>query len=264
MQTAGRCGTEVLVLDRPNPISGGLREGGAVQDGFSSFVSLLPVPIRHGLTLGEIALLLRRERGLDVDLGVLTCRDWRRGDFFPTTGLSWVAPSPNMPSFETALIYPGLCLIEATNLSEGRGTTRPFHLVGAPWVDSGRLFSRLRVLDFPGIGLRPARFRPEFQKWAGRICAGLEIHVLDAAAVRALPLGVEILRLFHDMNPDIFSWRDEAYEFVADVPAIDLLSGSSLLRRYIEEQISPVELHERWQQECRAFEETLDGILLYQ
>ncbi len=160
---------EILVLDRPNPLGGVRREGGMVRPGFESFVSQLPTPVRHGLTLGEIALLLQRDRYPRLELTVVPCRGWRRADHFGATGLPWVPPSPNMPTVETALLYPGVCLVEATELSEGRGTTRPFHLVGAPWADARAVAERLRSLDLPGVGFRPAWFRPEFQKHVGRV-----------------------------------------------------------------------------------------------
>ena len=142
-----------------------------VEKGFESFVSQLPVPVRHGLTLGEIALLLQRDRYPQLEMTVVPCRGWRRGDWLDATGLPWVPPSPNMPTLETAALYPGLCLVEATTLSEGRGTTRPFHLVGAPWVDAERLVSRLRDVGLAGIAFRPACFRPEFGKHGDEICA---------------------------------------------------------------------------------------------
>ncbi len=253
---------EILVLDRPNPLGGVRREGGMVRPGFESFVSQLPTPVRHGLTLGEIALLLQRDRYPRLELTVVPCRGWRRADHFGATGLPWVPPSPNMPTVETALLYPGVCLVEATELSEGRGTTRPFHLVGAPWADARAVAERLQSLDFPGVAIRPAWFRPEFQKHAGRVCAGVELHVLDTDALRPLELGLQLLRVFHDLHPDDFAWRDRPYEFIEDIPAIDLLTGSSEARELIEAG-DPVEpLLEKWRGEVEAFEATLEGILL--
>lgn len=256
-------GLEVVVLDRPNPLGGVHREGGMVQPSFESFVSRLPVPVRHGLTLGELALLLQRERYPELELTVVTCRGWHRSMDLDATGLSWVAPSPNMPTLETAFLYPGLCLVEATTLSEGRGTTRPFKLVGAPWLDGAALATRLRTLELPGIGIRPARFQPAFGKHARALCAGVELHVTDRETFRPLAFGVALLREAHTLRPERFAWRREAYEFVAGVPAIDLLTGSPAARAVIESGADLQGLLDGWQGEVAAFEERLGDILLY-
>jgi len=169
-----------------------------------------------------------------------------------------------MPTWETSIIYPGLCLLEATNVSEGRGTTRPFHLFGAPWLRTTETLMALRSLDPPGLGFRPARFRPEFQKWAEEICHGIEIHIRDAGRVRSLQLGLELLRILHDLHPEQFAWRKEAYEFIDTVPAIDLLCGSEEARKAIEDGVSFEPLMQGWQSERTAFEAQIDGKLLYQ
>jgi uncharacterized protein YbbC (DUF1343 family) len=263
MRACEKASVEVMVLDRPNPIGGVAREGGPVGAGFESFVSQLPTPARHGLTLGEIALLLHRERYPEVQLTVVPCRGWRRDLWWDQTGLPWVPPSPNMPTLETATLYPGLCLVEATNLSEGRGTTRPFHLVGAPWIDEEKLVAGLRARDLDGVAFRPTRFRPEFQKFAGEVCRGVELHVLDRLRLRPLALGLYLLAAIHDQHLDAFAWRSEPYEFVSDVPALDLLTGSAEARNLIEEQLPLAPLLERWQGDVEAFEATLQGVLLY-
>jgi uncharacterized protein YbbC (DUF1343 family) len=264
MAACEKAKVEVMVLDRPNPIGGAVREGGMVEPGFESFVSQLPVPVRHGLTLGEIALLLQRERYPHTELTIVPCQGWRRGDWLDATGLPWVLPSPNMPTLETAAIYPGLCLVEATTLSEGRGTTRPFHLVGAPWVDAERLVGELRGLGLPGIAMRSTRFRPEFGKHAGSVCAGVELHVTDRRTLQPVALGLHLLKTVHDLHPNAFGWRTDPYEFVSDVPALDLLTGSAAARSCLErgEPLEP--LLEEWQTAVRDFDQTLGGILLYQ
>ena len=254
---------EVMVLDRPNPIGGVGREGGLVEEGFESFVSQLPVPVRHGLSLGEIALLLQRERYPLLELTVIPCRGWRRQDWLDGTGLPWVLPSPNMPTVDTAGLYPGLCLVEATTLSEGRGTTRPFHLVGAPWIDAEGLVSRLRALDLPGIAFRAARFRPEFGKHGGEVCAGVELHLTDRQALEPVALGLHLLKTIHDLHPGKFAWRPDPYEFVSDVPALDLLTGSSRARLCIEKGEKIDLLLESWRLSVSDFENSLDGIALY-
>ena len=263
MGVCARTGVELLVLDRPNPITGRFREGGLVREGYRSFVSHLDVPVRHGLTLGELALRCQRTRHRDAQVTVLVCEGWRRDRWWDGTGLPWVPPSPNMPTPETALLYPGLCLVEATTLSEGRGTTRPFHLVGAPGIDPFRFATLLRELDLPGLGFRPARFRPEFGKHAGRVCGGVEIHVLDREAVRPVEAGVRLIATVRAAFPDAFGWRERPYEFVEDVPAADLLTGSSAFREAVDGGAPLDPILEAWRREVAAFEATLDGGLLY-
>ncbi len=263
MSVCEKAAVEVMVLDRPNPIGGVLREGGAVQPGFESFVSQLPTPVRHGLTLGEIALLLQRERYPELELTVVPCRGWRRRDWLDQTGLPWVAPSPNMPTLQTAALYPGLCLVEATALSEGRGTTRPFQLVGAPWVNGEGLVTRMRALELPGIAFRAARFRPEFGKHAREICSGVELHVVDRAVLCPLAVGLHLLEQIHDLHGDQFRWRAEPYEFVSTVPAIDLLTGSAEVRDHIEKGLAFDDLLDRWKRDVEAFESRLDGVVMY-
>jgi uncharacterized protein YbbC (DUF1343 family) len=263
MAACERHGVEVVVLDRPNPIGGVMREGGLVQPGYESFVSRLPVPARHGLTLGEIALLLQRERYPGLDLSVLACSGWNRSIWWSETGLPWVPPSPNMPTLETAALYPGLCLVEATTVSEGRGTTRPFHLVGAPWIDAQELVKRLRATATRGAAFRAARFRPEFGKHAGAVCSGVEVHVIDRSALRPVELGLRMLQTIHDLDPARFEWRHEPYEFVSEVPAIDLLTGSSAVRDCIDAGNRLEPLLAQWQEDVDDFEAELDGVLLY-
>ncbi len=264
MAACERAGVEVMVLDRPNPIGGLKREGGLVEPGFESFVSQLPVPVRHGLTLGEIGLLLQRDRYPGLELTVVPCRGWRRQDWLDATGLPWVPPSPNMPTLETAAIYPGLCLVEATTLSEGRGTTRPFHLVGAPWVDAERLVARLRDLGPAGVAFRAARFRPEFGKHAGAVCSGVELHLVDRQALEPLTLGLVLLKGIFDLHPEDFTWRPDPYEFVGNVPALDILTGSAEARERIENGLDLEPLLESWQRAVSRFESRLEGVLLIQ
>lgn len=220
---------DVWVLDRPNPI-GGAVEGPPVEEGFASFVGMLPLPNRHGLTLAEV---LRFGFGGEWGGEVITVEGWNRGLWFDETTAPWVLPSPNMPTVDTAIVYPGQCLLEGTNASEGRGTTRPFELFGAPYVDAMALKETLDGLGLPGVVFRLASFEPTFQKWGRTRCSGLQIHVTDRDGFHALNTGAAICwamrRLF-----DGFEWRREAYEFVADIPAIDLLFGSAEHRALID------------------------------
>ncbi|HUK12920.1 MAG TPA: DUF1343 domain-containing protein [Thermoanaerobaculaceae bacterium] len=263
MRACEAAGVEVIVCDRPNPIGGVATEGGAVEPDCRSFVSELPVPVRHGMTLGELALLLRAERHPGLSLAVVPARGWDRRQWWDETGLPWVAPSPNMPTLPAATVYPGACLVEATNLSEGRGTTRPFQLVGAPWLDGGALAARMNALGLAGVRFRATRFRPEFGKHAGRVCGGVEWHVTDRAALRPLEVGVRLLATARQFDPASFAWRRDAYEFVADVPAIDLLTGSPRARAAIEGRGDLAALLGEWDAYCADFRRQSGAHLLY-
>lgn len=238
MRAAAGAGLRVLVLDRPNPLGGEIIEGPTIQPGFESFVGAYPVPIRHGMTLGELARMLRAEEALDLDLEVVPCQGWSRAMTWSETGLSWVAPSPNMPTPWTAEVYPGGCLIEGTNLSEGRGTTRPFEIWGAPWLDGERLAQAFAAHDEAGrdlgVRLRPCAFRPGFHKHAGEVCQGVQVHVADPRVARTVALYAALLTIARAGAPERFAWRTEPYEFVSNPIAIDLLFGSSRERERIE------------------------------
>jgi uncharacterized protein YbbC (DUF1343 family) len=234
MEAAAEAGVAFLVLDRPNPIGGVLVEGPRLRPGFESFCGLHDLAVRHGMTVGELALLFRAERRLDLDLEVVPCRGWRRDRAFRETGLPWILPSPNVPTPETALVYPGTCLLEGTNLSEGRGTTRPFELLGAPWLDAHRLAADLAAERLPGVRFRPASFVPTWDKHAGVRCHGVELFVTDAARFRSFRTGLACVLHARAQDPARFAWRTEPYEFVPDVPAFDLLCGSAREREAIE------------------------------
>jgi uncharacterized protein YbbC (DUF1343 family) len=234
MEAAAEAGVAFVVLDRPNPIGGVLVEGPRLRPGFESFCGLHDVAVRHGMTVGELALLFREERRLDLDLEVVPCRGWRRSRAFRDTGLPWVFPSPNMPTPETALVYPGTCLLEGTNLSEGRGTTRPFELLGAPWLDAHRLAADLARERLPGVAFRPASFVPTWDKHAGVRCHGVELFVGDAARFRPFRTGLACIAHARAQDAARFAWRTAPYEFVSDVLAFDLLCGSAREREAIE------------------------------
>ncbi len=248
MEAAFRAGVAVMVLDRPNPLGGLTMEGGSVEPACESFVGLGAVPVRHALTIGEVARLRLRGmpwggprfvRPLDGELTVVPMRGWRRNMNYIEAGLPWVMPSPNMPTPATALVYPGQCLFEATNLSEGRGTTRPFEIVGAPFLDGYAWVSALakvvrEELPLPGVRFRPLSFRPTFHKFAGRSCGGVQLHVSDRQAFRPYATGLALIATARRLAPAEFRWRTEPYEFVADPPAIDLLTGSGEVRRAID------------------------------
>ena len=263
MEAAAREKLAFFVLDRPNPIGGREVEGPALRPGFESFCGVHDVAVRHGLTVGELAAMYREERGLDLALTVIPCRGWRRGMHQRDTGLPWVFPSPNMPTPETALVYPGMCLIEGTNLSEGRGTTRPFELFGAPWLDAGRLASALTLDRLPGARFRPVRFVPAWDKHAGERCHGVEVVVVDRERFRPFRTGVACVAAARAQDPGRFRWRTEPYEFVEHVPAFDLLCGSAREREAIERGRGWRGLSAAWGREERAFSKRRIRYLLY-
>ena len=262
-EAATAAGVEVWVLDRPNPLGGDVIEGNLLEEGFHSFVGAFRMPVRHGLTLGELVLLEARRRGFPRMPRVLTMRGWQRNMLWDDTGLPWIAPSPNLPTPTTAVLYPGGCLIEATELSEGRGTTRPFQLIGAPGLDAGALSEALNARRLPGLSFLPTFFRPQFQKHAGQVCAGVELVVHDPQAVRGFRAGVEILNVFYHLGGERFAWREAPYEFVSDRPAIDLLAGCSALRRHLEAGSDPLAWCQTWAGDEAAFAEERQEVLLY-
>jgi len=255
-------GVEMLLLDRPNPL-GDAVEGAPQWPDLLSFVGLVPVSNRHGLSLGELVGLTARAEGTSDALSVIPALGWDRGSPFPATGLPWVLPSPNMPSFDTAAVYPGMCLLEATWCSEGRGTTRPFELFGAPGIDGASLARRLDAMDLPGARFRPAVFKPTFQKHAGVACGGAQIHVTDLAAFRPYLSGVAVLLALRAEAGERFSWREQPYEFVSDRPAIDLLAGSTAVREGIERGAPLSEIAASWESGQREFERTKREFHLY-
>jgi uncharacterized protein YbbC (DUF1343 family) len=263
MRACAKAGKQFIVLDRPNPIGGLLVEGGAIQPGFESFVGLVSCPNRHGMTAGEIARWRHAVEGMDLELAVIAMRGWERDLYFEHTGLPWVLPSPNMPTVDTALVYPGMCLVEGTELSEGRGTTKPFEWSGAPWIDGHRLARDMEAMQLPGCKLRPVVFTPTFHKHAMKANGGIQIHVTNSDAFRPYRTGVAFLKACHDQAPDKFQWRAKAYEFVDQIPAIDLLAGNAALREGIEAGASLDDLAARWPRDEGAFLEERQPYLLY-
>jgi uncharacterized protein YbbC (DUF1343 family) len=264
MEEASRHGLLTVVLDRPNPLGGRAVEGPALSPGYESFVGVHPVATRHGMTVGELARMYHGERTLAGELQVIPCEGWTRGLHFDQTGLPWVLPSPNMPTLDTAFVYPGMCLLEGTNLSEGRGTTRPFELGGAPWVDAARLAESLNGEGLPDVLFRAAWFRPTFQKFAGQLCGGVQLHVTDRAGFLPVRTGLVVLAALREQSCERFGWRTEPYEFVADRPAIDLLFGSDRERLALEAGRPAREIARRWEDEEAAFRVRRRPFLLYE
>jgi uncharacterized protein YbbC (DUF1343 family) len=263
MRACAKAKKGFAVLDRPNPINGTHVEGGAIEPGFESFVGLVSCPNRHGMTAGEIARWRASVEKLDLELLVISMRGWQRDMYYEHTGLPWVLPSPNMPTVDTALVYPGMCLVEGTELSEARGSTKPFELAGAPWIDGYRLARDMEAMKLPGAKLRPCVYTPTFHKHAGKPCGGVQIHVTDADAFRPYRTGVAFLKACHDQDPAQFKWRAKAYEFVDAIPAIDLLAGNDQIRKGIEAGASIDDLAARWPRDEGAFSEERAEFLLY-
>ena len=240
MKACAARGIPVVLLDRPNPLGGEIVEGNLPEAKLLSFVGLYPVPVRHGMTPGELARFVNTEHGLGCDLTVVPMKSG--GRLASRAGIAeagaWVLPSPNMPTSNTARVYPGGCLVEGTNLSEGRGTTRPFELVGAPWLDADEAADAANALGLRGVVFRPHVFRPTFQKHAGKTCGGVQAHVTDRDAFRPFEAYLRLLKVFYDLDPDRFRWRTEMYEYRDDVPAIDLLTGTATYRRLVSEGAS--------------------------
>lgn len=263
MRACATAGKPFVVLDRPNPITGHGVEGNAITPGFESFVGLVSCPQRHGMTAGEIARWRHAVEQLDLDLHVIAMRGWRRDMWFEHTGLPWVLPSPNMPTVDTALVYPGMCLVEGTELSEARGTTRPFELSGAPHLDPHQLAATLDAMALPGVRFRPVVYTPTFHKHAFEPCGGVQLHVTDRARFRPVRTGVAFLKACHDQDPAQFAWRAKAYEFVDQIPAIDLLAGTDALRTGIEAGASLDDLTATWPGAEATFFEQTAAFLLY-
>ncbi|MBO0790997.1 MAG: DUF1343 domain-containing protein [Ktedonobacteraceae bacterium] len=258
-EAATEAGLAFVVLDRPNPITGTHIEGNMLDPRFASFVGVHPLPIRHGMTVGELARLFAAERGYPEPI-VVPMRGWKRSWWFDETDLPWVLPSPNLPTLDTAVLYPGTCLIEGTNLSEGRGTTRPFELLGAPWIDPFQLAEALEQYELPGLAFRPAYFTPTYPKHQGVLCGGVQVHIIEREEVQAVELGLHLLATLRRLYPDRLEWRgwpDGSY-------ALDRLLGSDQPRLALEAGASVSEIMAGWDEQCASFAERRRPYLLYQ
>jgi len=263
LRAAARHGIEVIVCDRPNPIDGDSVEGPMLLPGFESFVGLFPIPMRHGMTMGELARLFNEEFGIGATLDVAAMEGWQREMDFDDTGLPWVMPSPNMPTLDTAVVYPGAVLFEGTTISEGRGTTRPFETLGAPWIDAEAFASRMNGLGLGGVHFRPVVFEPAFQKHAGLPCGGCQIHVTNRAALRPVLAGVSLMSEFRRADPERFAWRTPPYEYEHEKMPIDILAGSSELRERIEAGAAGREIAASWEPSVAEFLDIRRRYLMY-
>ncbi len=253
----------IIVCDRPNPIGGIAVEGPMLDAGYESFVGQFAIPMRHGMTIGELARLFNEHFGIGAKLEVVAMRGWSRAQYYDETALPWVLPSPNLPTLDSAIVYPGTVLFEGTNVSEGRGTTRPFELLGAPWVDPEPFSDALNALGLPGVHFRPALFVPTFHKHANVPCGGCQVHVLDRAAFRPVATGVALVEAFRRAGPKGFAWREPPYEYEYTKAPIDILYGSPRLREGLEAGVGAATLAAEWEAPVRAFERLRQSFLLY-
>jgi uncharacterized protein YbbC (DUF1343 family) len=263
LEEAGRAGLEVLILDRPNPIGGCEVEGNLLAEDCRSFVGLHPVPMRHGLTLGELGLFINARLEKPAPLKVVPCEGWQRDQYFPETGLPWVYPSPNLPTPDCAWVYPGQVLWEGTNISEGRGTTRPFNLVGAPFIDAEALRTRLQKMNLPGVIFRKAHFQPTFHKWAGQMCRGLELFPVDKSFKPYLT-SLAILGLILELWPEEFQLKEPPYEYEFERRPLDLILGQRDLFGRLAAGESPESLERGWQPELEGYLRLRESYLLYE
>ena len=263
MEACAEAGVRFVVLDRPNPIGGARCEGPLLRDGFASFVGLHPIPMRHGLTCGELARWLNVERGIGCELEVIACEGWRRTMAWPETGLEWVMPSPNLPTVDSCVVYPGMVLVEGTNLSEGRGTTRPFELVGAPYLDPRALQAELGDSMGPGVVLRPCHFEPTFQKHAGQVCGGGQLHVNGAERFDPIRAATAFFAACHRVAPGHFGWRPPPYEYEEELMPIDILWGHDGLRLGIESGADLDEILDADAAALAEFQGSVEPYLIY-
>lgn len=264
MEACAEAGVRFIVLDRPNPVGGVKREGPLLRKGYESFVGLHPIPLRHGLTSGELACWLQAERGLNCQLDVIPCEGLQRSMTWGDTGLPYVMPSPNLPTPNSCDVYPGMVLVEGTNISEGRGTTRPFELFGAPWLDGRALVKRLKVSRLPGVLFRECYFEPMFGKHAGALCSGVQIYVTDRSVFNAVHTTVEVLVAIRELAPKDFTWLPPPYEYEETLLPIDILWGSNALRAGVDAGKSANDILAGTEEELNDFTASLKPYLLYE
>ncbi|MCX7678184.1 MAG: DUF1343 domain-containing protein [Spirochaetes bacterium] len=254
LHTIRDCDIEFVVLDRPNPLGGVQIEGPLLNHNFTSFVGVFDCPVRHGLTCGEIAMMYHKRKQINCGLTVIPMKGWRRDCYYDDVGIPWIPPSPNMPTIETAIVYPGSCLLEGTNISEGRGTTTPFQIVGAPFVDKNEFAKTLNALHLPGVYFRPVEFRPTFHKYVGELCQGVFIHVLDRKKFRPFLTGIALVKTLYDLYGERVEFLHGVYEFTSLHPAFDLLCGTDAIRHSILKHESLQNIAKLWEADEREWD----------
>lgn len=263
MRVAGQLGKRVVVCDRPNPINGLDMSGNILEPEYASFVGLFPLPTRHGMTVGELARMFKGEFDVQCELDVVPMRGWERQHWFDETDAPWVMPSPNMPTLDAATVFPGTVHFEGTQVSEGRGTTRPFELIGAPYIDPDVYAEKLTELALPGVVFRSCAFQPTFQKHAKITCGGVQIHVIDRDRFDSVVTGIAMVKVAHDLYPDEFLWKVPPYEYVFDKNPFDVIAGTNKIREAIEQGADLASITGGWKAEVAGFEEQRAPYLLY-
>ena len=264
LKAAARNGLPVIVCDRPNPIGGVAVEGPMLEKGYESFVGLYEIPMRHGMTIGELARMFNEHFGLGAKLEVIPMQGWQREMYFEETGIPFVLPSPNIPTIEAEVVYPGAVLFEGINVSEGRGTTKPFELIGAPWVKDPEAFSRrLNGLAIPGVFFRPHAFEPTYHKHAKTLCGGCQIHVTDRTTFPSVETGIAMTIAFRDADPSAFAWREPPYEYEYKLLPIDILYGSDKLRKGMDAGRTAAQIAAEWTDGVAEFNKLRAEYLLY-
>jgi len=263
MKTCASLGKQMIVLDRPNPINGIILEGNLLEKGHESFVGQYPILMRHGMTIGELAEFFNKEFDINCNLQVITMDKWERRYFYDETDSPWVMPSPNIPTADTAIVFPGTVYFEGTQISEGRGTTRPFEIVGAPFIDADNLAEALTALELPGVIFRATQFLPTFQKHAGKGCGGVFLHIIDRINFQPVITGLAMVKTIYDLYRDEFKWKDSAYEYVFDRNPFDVIAGTLQTREQIENARSLQEIKSNWEKDIKIFSESRKKYLLY-
>jgi uncharacterized protein YbbC (DUF1343 family) len=264
LQAARSHGKQIVVLDRPNPLGGDHLEGNCLSPEYTSFVGMYPIPMRHGLTIGEIALLFNNHFDIGCELTVVPMAGWNRHMVFENTGLPWIPPSPNLPTPTSALVYPGQVLWEGTNVSEGRGTTQPFELFGAPFLDVVRLQASVLNQRLSGVHLRPLAFEPTSHKWTAKLCHGFQIHIVDLQRYKPYRTTLALLQSVVSLHPQAFQWKPPPYEYEYEKRPFDLITGDPAVRKAVEDMEPLEDLEETWQGELKAFQELRMGYFLYE
>lgn len=263
MRAAKKYGKRVVVCDRPNPINGREIEGNITEHEFKSFVGQFELPTRHGMTIGELAKMFNEHFGIGCELEVIEMQGWNRNMWFEETGLPFVLPSPNIPTVDTCVVFPATVHLEGTELSEGRGTTKPFELNGAPFIDPKKWVVALDTYEFPGVAFREAYFRPTFCEFAGETCGGLQMHVFNRDIFRPVIVGVAMVKTVYDMYPEQFQWRQNAYEYVFDQNPMDVVCGTDKIRKAIEAGSPLKEIEDSWADGLNKFQKDREPFLLY-
>ena len=263
MKACAKFRKKFVILDRPNPIGGLAVEGNLLEVGNESFVGQFPIPMRHGLTVGEIAFLFNNEFDINCEIEVIKMDNWGREDFYDETDAPWVMPSPNMPTTDTATVFPGTVYFEGTEVSEGRGTTRPFEIVGAPYIEGKEFAAALKSLELSGVTFRPVNFLPTFQKHAGKECGGVFLHITDRPSFEPVITGLAMIKVLMDLYPNDFKWKQAAYEYEFNRNPFDVISGTVNIREMIENGKSVNEIKLSWTEDVNKFNETRKKYLLY-